>query len=412
MIWVAVLAGSLGCYVEKLLGFALPHSVFERESVRRVSGLLPVALLAALVAVQTFADGQELVIDARVAGAGRRGGRPRPAGAVPRRRPRRRRDRRRAACRGGGVMTEPRKPIFGFLWPKPDPDAPVDGAYRQVRRVRISPRGPVRLAALVLGSIAVTMVAASLVMAALTTAFTVATVVGGALVATGDRPHPAWVGGGHLRQRRGRDDRDDVAPHLDPLGVGPGDHDAGGPAPFLGLPVRVPSLRSVVTTSDGAIPADARLRLLARPVAAGRGLRHGPPAARALARRALTGPPNGELAPDGSQGSPHRSRGSGVVQLDGAAHRRSCPLAVPGVVVADGQAVPGPPVLRRRLHLLLVLREPLVRGRLLDAPRGRARQVVDGQAALGAQLTARGAGCACRTPARATGPTRRSAGWR
>jgi branched chain amino acid efflux pump len=68
MIWVAVLAGSLGCYVEKLLGFALPHSVFERESVRRVSGLLPVALLAALVAVQTFADGQELVIDARVAG--------------------------------------------------------------------------------------------------------------------------------------------------------------------------------------------------------------------------------------------------------------------------------------------------------------------------------------------------------
>jgi branched-subunit amino acid transport protein len=68
MIWAAVLVGSLGCYVEKLLGFALPRSVFERKSVRRVSGLLPVALLAALVAVQTFADGQDLVIDARVAG--------------------------------------------------------------------------------------------------------------------------------------------------------------------------------------------------------------------------------------------------------------------------------------------------------------------------------------------------------
>jgi branched-subunit amino acid transport protein len=68
MIWVAVLAGSLGCSVEKLLGYALPRSVIERESVRRVSGLLPVAMLAALVAVQTFADGQDLVIDARVVG--------------------------------------------------------------------------------------------------------------------------------------------------------------------------------------------------------------------------------------------------------------------------------------------------------------------------------------------------------
>ena len=35
---------------------------------RTVAGLLPVALLAALVAVQTFAVGQTLVIDARLAG--------------------------------------------------------------------------------------------------------------------------------------------------------------------------------------------------------------------------------------------------------------------------------------------------------------------------------------------------------
>ena len=34
----------------------------------RITGLLPVALLSALVAVQTFADGQTLVIDARLAG--------------------------------------------------------------------------------------------------------------------------------------------------------------------------------------------------------------------------------------------------------------------------------------------------------------------------------------------------------
>jgi uncharacterized membrane protein len=68
MIWFAVLAGSMGCYVEKLLGYFLPRAVLENPSVRRVAGLLPVALLAALVAVQTFAVGQTLVIDARLAG--------------------------------------------------------------------------------------------------------------------------------------------------------------------------------------------------------------------------------------------------------------------------------------------------------------------------------------------------------
>ena len=68
MMWVAVLAGSLGCYVEKLAGYLLPHSLLENASIRRIAGLLPVALLAALVAVQTFATGQQLVIDARAAG--------------------------------------------------------------------------------------------------------------------------------------------------------------------------------------------------------------------------------------------------------------------------------------------------------------------------------------------------------
>ena len=68
MIWFAVLAGSIGCYIEKLVGHLLPASVLERDGVRRIAGLLPVALLAALVAVQTFAVGQSLVIDARLAG--------------------------------------------------------------------------------------------------------------------------------------------------------------------------------------------------------------------------------------------------------------------------------------------------------------------------------------------------------
>lgn len=66
--WIAVIAASLGCYVEKLAGYLLPHSVLENAALRRVAGLLPVALLAALVAVQTFGVGQSLTIDARAAG--------------------------------------------------------------------------------------------------------------------------------------------------------------------------------------------------------------------------------------------------------------------------------------------------------------------------------------------------------
>ncbi len=68
MIWVAVAAGTIGCYLLKLVGYLLPASVLQRQDVRRVTGLLPVSLLAGLVAVQTFASGQSLVIDARAAG--------------------------------------------------------------------------------------------------------------------------------------------------------------------------------------------------------------------------------------------------------------------------------------------------------------------------------------------------------
>lgn len=68
MIWLAVVAGSLGCYIEKVVGYLLPAGVLERDAVRRVAGLLPVVLLAAIVGVQTFGLEQSLVIDARLAG--------------------------------------------------------------------------------------------------------------------------------------------------------------------------------------------------------------------------------------------------------------------------------------------------------------------------------------------------------
>lgn len=68
MTWAAVLLGALGCYLLKLAGWTLPPAVLARERVRRGAALLPLALLAALVVVQAFADGRSLQLDARAAG--------------------------------------------------------------------------------------------------------------------------------------------------------------------------------------------------------------------------------------------------------------------------------------------------------------------------------------------------------
>ncbi|MEU8893735.1 AzlD domain-containing protein [Streptomyces sp. NPDC048442] len=67
-VWIAIFATAVGCYLVKLLGLLVPANTLERPLVRHLAALLPVALLAALTAQQTFATGQELVLDARAAG--------------------------------------------------------------------------------------------------------------------------------------------------------------------------------------------------------------------------------------------------------------------------------------------------------------------------------------------------------
>ena len=66
--WITVLVASGGAFLEKLLGYLLPHSFLERESVRRMTGLLPVSLLSALVVVQTFSLDNSINVDARLLG--------------------------------------------------------------------------------------------------------------------------------------------------------------------------------------------------------------------------------------------------------------------------------------------------------------------------------------------------------
>ena len=68
VLWAAVLAGSLGCYLLKLAGLSVPAAWVEQPWVARVVDFVPAALLAALVAVQTLTSGHDLVVDGRLAG--------------------------------------------------------------------------------------------------------------------------------------------------------------------------------------------------------------------------------------------------------------------------------------------------------------------------------------------------------
>ncbi|MFI6288547.1 AzlD domain-containing protein [Streptomyces sp. NPDC051018] len=67
-VWIAIGATVVGCYLVKLAGLLVPASALERPLVQRLAALLPVALLAALTAQQTFSSGGSLEVDARVAG--------------------------------------------------------------------------------------------------------------------------------------------------------------------------------------------------------------------------------------------------------------------------------------------------------------------------------------------------------
>jgi hypothetical protein len=62
---VVVLA-SLAVYSWKLIGYLVPQSALKHPGVSRTAGLLTVALLAALLAVQGFTSGKNVEFDERV----------------------------------------------------------------------------------------------------------------------------------------------------------------------------------------------------------------------------------------------------------------------------------------------------------------------------------------------------------
>lgn len=65
-LWSAILIAAIACVALKTVGYLLPPRWLDAPRPARIADLLTVALLAALVGVQTLAAGQAVVVDARV----------------------------------------------------------------------------------------------------------------------------------------------------------------------------------------------------------------------------------------------------------------------------------------------------------------------------------------------------------
>jgi branched-subunit amino acid transport protein len=70
VIWAGIIVTAIGCYALKVVGLSVPDRVLTQPFTQRIAALIPPALLGALIAVQVLADGQRLVIDARLVGLG------------------------------------------------------------------------------------------------------------------------------------------------------------------------------------------------------------------------------------------------------------------------------------------------------------------------------------------------------
>lgn len=65
-LWSAVLIGSLMVYSWKYLGYLIPSRFVNNPRVQELATLLTVALLGALVGIQTFGTASGLSLDARI----------------------------------------------------------------------------------------------------------------------------------------------------------------------------------------------------------------------------------------------------------------------------------------------------------------------------------------------------------
>ncbi|WP_105033811.1 AzlD domain-containing protein [Cryobacterium aureum] len=65
-LWQIIIAASIAVLALKLAGYLVPPALLQKPTPSRIADLLTVALLAALIAVQTLGSGQALTVDARI----------------------------------------------------------------------------------------------------------------------------------------------------------------------------------------------------------------------------------------------------------------------------------------------------------------------------------------------------------
>ncbi|CAB4626254.1 unannotated protein [freshwater metagenome] len=65
-LWVAVMVSSALVYSWKLLGYLVPERFVSNPKIKDLASLLTVALLAALVGIQTFVSPEGVTLDARL----------------------------------------------------------------------------------------------------------------------------------------------------------------------------------------------------------------------------------------------------------------------------------------------------------------------------------------------------------
>lgn len=66
--WTTAIIASILGFLTKLSGFAVPEKYVRHPRIQRINILIPVALLSALVAVNTLATKKELTFDHRLGG--------------------------------------------------------------------------------------------------------------------------------------------------------------------------------------------------------------------------------------------------------------------------------------------------------------------------------------------------------
>jgi hypothetical protein len=66
--WVATIGTSVIAFLLKYSGHSVPERWLSHPKIQRINALIPIALLSALVAVQSFSEKSQLMIDQRLVG--------------------------------------------------------------------------------------------------------------------------------------------------------------------------------------------------------------------------------------------------------------------------------------------------------------------------------------------------------